>query len=115
MVGVMLTDITEQDFDDEVLESDLPVFACFITSWCQSCYPTCFIADELVLEYEGKIKFVKLDIEKSPEISDRYHIVALPTVIIFQDSRSVKKLLGFHDRRSLRYLLDCVTKKSGGG
>jgi len=115
MVGKMLTEVTEQNFDDEVLNSDLPVFACFTTSWCHSCFPTCFVADELANQYEGQLKFVRIDKEKSPEISDRYHIVVLPTIIIFQDSRPVKKLLGFHDRRSLRYLLDCVMKKSGGG
>jgi len=53
MVGVMLTDITEQNFDDEVLNSDLPVFTCFITSWCHSCYPTCLAADELAGEGKG--------------------------------------------------------------
>ncbi len=105
MVGKILTEITEQNFDDEVLKSDLPVFACFITSWCQSCYPTLLVADTVAEKYDGKIKFVKVDIERSPKISDRYHIVALPTIIIFRDSQPVKRLLGFQDRWSLRDLL----------
>ena len=106
--SVMITEITGQDFDEQVLKSELPVFACFVAQWCHSCYPTCFIADELAKQYEGQIKFVKIDAEKSPEISDRYHIVALPAIILFQDSQPVKTLLGYQEPRSLKYLLDSL-------
>jgi len=78
MVGTMLTGITEQNFDDEVLESALPVLVCFTARWCHSCYPTCLVADELAEKYEGKIKFVRVDAERSPEISARYHVRSLP-------------------------------------
>lgn len=106
--SVMITEITGQDFDEQVLKSELPVFACFVARWCHSCYPTCFIADELAKQYEGQIRFVKIDAEKSPEISDRYHIVALPAIILFQDSQPVKTLLGYQEPRSLKYLLDSL-------
>jgi thioredoxin 1 len=52
------------------------------------------------------VKFVKVNAEKSPEISDRYHIVALPAIILFQDSQPVKKLLGYQEKTSLKELLD---------
>ena len=104
----MITEISSQDFDDQVLKSELPVWACFVAQWCHSCYPTCLIADELAERYEGRIKFVRVDAERSPEISDRYHITALPTIIIFQDSQAVKKLLGYQKKTSLRDLLDAL-------
>lgn len=104
----MITEITGQDFDEEVLESELPVFACFVARWCHSCFPTCLLADELAGKYQGKVKFVKMDVEKSPEISDRYHIAALPSIILFQGSQPVKTLLGYQEPRSLRYLLDSL-------
>jgi len=108
MVGTMLTVSTDQKFDDEVLEYDLLVFACFTTRWCHSCYPTCLVADELGERYEGKIKFVRVDAERSAEISARYHVRALPTIIVFQDSQPVKTLAGYQEPRSLKYLLDSL-------
>jgi len=112
MVGKMLTEVTEQNFDEEVLNSDLPVFACFTTSWCSSCFPTCFVADELANQYEGRIKFVRIDKEKVPEISAEYHITVVPSVILFQDSQMIKKLLGYQEERALRDMLDALVAGS---
>ena len=108
MVGKMLTEVTEQNFDVEVLNSDLPVFACFTTSWCGHCSPTCLVADELANQYERRIKFVRIDKEKAPEISDEYHITVVPTIILFQDSQITKRLLGFQEKVALRDLLDAL-------
>jgi thioredoxin 1 len=108
--GVMI-EVTERDFDKEVLDCKLPVFACFTTRWCHSCYPTCLFANELVKEYAGNVKFVRLDMEKSPDISERYHIITVPTILLFRDSQPVKKLLGFQDHNSLKRLLGDVTPK----
>jgi thioredoxin 1 len=104
-----MIEITERDFDKEVLECELPVFACFTTKWCHSCYPTCLFADQLVKEYNGSVKFVRLDMEKSPEIAERYHFITVPTILIFKDSQPVKKLLGFQERARLRQVLRSVT------
>ena len=112
MVGKMLTEVTEHNFDEEVLNSDLPVFACFTTSWCRACFPTCFVADELANRYEGRIKFVRIDKEKVPEISAEYRITVVPSIILFQDSQLIKKLLGYQEERALRDLLDAL---SAGG
>jgi len=112
MVGKMLTEVTEQNFDEEVLNSDLPVFACFTTSWCSSCFPTCFVADELANRYEGRIKFVRMDQEKVPRMSVEYNITVVPSIILFQDSKMVKKLLGYQEERALRELLDALVAGS---
>jgi len=101
-----MIEIDGRDFGKEVLESKLPVFACFTTEWCQSCYPTCLISGELVKEYDGSAKFIRLDIEKSPEMAERYHVIAVPTVILFRKSQEVKRLLGFHDKWLLRRLVN---------
>lgn len=108
-----MMDIIDRDFAKEVLKCDIPVFTCFTTSWCHSCYPTCLFADKLVKEYEGYVKFVRVDIEESPEIVERYNIMVVPTILLFQNSQPVKKLIGFQELRSLRALLDNVIKESG--
>jgi thioredoxin 1 len=107
-----MIEINERDFEREVLECQIPVFACFTAQWCASCYPTCLLADELFNKYEGRVKFVKVDVEKIPHVSAWYHITAVPTILIFKDSQPAKKLLGFQQRRSLRALLDSVTSGS---
>jgi thioredoxin 1 len=112
--GKAMIEVTERDFDKEVLECELPVFACFTARWCHTCYPTCLFADELVKEYDGSVKFVRLDMEKSPEISERYHIMVVPTILLFQNSQPVEKLLGFQDRNSLKRLLGDVIAKEPG-
>jgi thioredoxin 1 len=109
--GAMI-EVTERDFDKEVLECELPVFACFTARWCHTCYPTCLFADELVKEYEGSVKFVRVDIEGSPETSARYRITVVPTILLFKDSQPVEKLLGFQNHKSLKQLLgDAIAKK----
>ena len=108
MAGKMLTAVSKQNFDEEVLNSDLPVFACFTTSWCGHCFPTCLVADELANRYERRIKFVRIDKEKAPEISDEYHITVVPSIILFQNSQITKRLLGYQEKVALRNLLDAL-------
>ena len=88
------------------------MFTCFTTRWCHSCYPTCLFADELLNEYDDRVKYVRVDIEGSPEVARRYNVVAVPTILIFKDSQPVKKLLGFQERSSLRALLNSATAEN---
>jgi thioredoxin 1 len=109
-----MIEVTERDFDKEVLDCKLPVFACFTARWCHTCYPTCLSAGELAREYEGSVKFVRVDTEECPVASELYHVIAVPTILLFKDSQPVKKLLGFQERGSLKRLLgDAVTKEPG--
>ena len=104
----MIADITGQDFEEEVLKSDLPVFTCFTNSQCGSCFALCLIIEDLAKEYDGRMKFVMVDVEKEPELAARYHILPLPAALIFHGSEPVKRLLGFHYKGSLRNLLDTL-------
>ena len=106
-----MIEITEQDFDKEVLECGLPVFVCFTTQWSRTCYPTCLYADQLAEEYNGSVKFVRVDIEKSPKIMEIYNVIAVPTILIFNSTSEVNRRLGFQDRISLRPLLDSLVKE----
>jgi thioredoxin 1 len=106
--GSAIIEITDRNFDREVLKSKLPVLACFEVEWSLSSCATCLFADKLAREYEGRVKFVKMDIEKSPEVSTKYHVIAVPTIILFKNSQQVKKLLGFQDRISFRSALNGV-------
>lgn len=104
----MIAEVTSQDFDEEVLKSRLPVFACFTSSWCRSCFALCLVSDDLAKEYEKRVKFVRIDVEENPELAIRYHIIALPAVLIFHNSQLVKRLLGFRYKTKLREMLNKV-------
>lgn len=81
-----MKEIAGQDFDKEVLECEIPVFACLTTKWCHNCCSTCLFSDELANEYQGEVKFVKVDAEKIPHVSAGQRITAVPTIMIFKDS-----------------------------
>ena len=103
-----MIEITGRDFDNEVLKSELPVFACFTASPCGSCFALCLITEDLTEEYEGKIKFVKIDVEKEPDLAARYNILPLPAILLFQQGEPLKKLGGFQSKAYLRNSLNAL-------
>ncbi|MBC8512718.1 MAG: thiol reductase thioredoxin [Dehalococcoidia bacterium] len=107
----MITRVTSQDFEDKVLKSDLPVFACFTTSWCRSCFALCLVIEDLARHYKQRIRFVEVDAEDAPELVERYHLRALPAVLLFKGGKPVKKLLGFRSRAPLKNLLDMLAAR----
>ena len=107
----VIAEVTGQDFDEEVLKSRLPVFACFTSSWCRSCFALCLVTDDLAKEYGKRIKFVRINVEENPELAVRYHITPLPAVLISHNSQLVKRLLGFRYKRKLREMLNKVIVK----
>ena len=107
---MVVAEIAGQDFNAEVLQSDLPVFTCFTTSKCSSCFPACMVANSLAEEYDQRVKFTKCDVEKCTEVAERYGIGVLPTIVIFQNSEIVRKLVGFQERHSLKRLLETCVK-----
>jgi len=107
----MITRVTSQDFEDKVLKSDLPVFACFTTSWCRSCFALCLVIEDLARQYKQRIRFVEVDAEDAPELVERYHLRALPAVLLFKGGKPVKKSLGFRSRAPLKNLLDMLAAR----
>jgi thioredoxin 1 len=103
-----MIEITDREFNKEVLECEMPVFACFTTGWCHNCFSTCLLADQLVSEYGRQVKFTRIDIERNPEIAERYHIVAVPTILLFKGSNPVNRLVGYQNQRSLKKILNSM-------
>lgn len=104
----MIIEVTGRDFEDEVVKSEVPVFACFMTSPCGSCFALCLVTEYLTEEYEGRIKFVRIDAEKETELAARYNILPLPAVLLFQHGEPVKRLGGFQSRFYLTSTLNAL-------
>ena len=97
--------LTDQNFESEVLESDLPVLVDFYADWCAPCQMAAPIIEELAQEYKGKIKIGKLNVEQGSQTSQKYGVMSIPTVIIFKNGKEVKKLIGFPGKEGYKKLL----------
>ncbi|MFM1813346.1 MAG: hypothetical protein RLZ98_41 [Pseudomonadota bacterium] len=77
--------VSEQNFEEEVLKSSEPVLVDFFAEWCGPCKAMAPALEQVASEMKGRLKVVKVDVDKSPEIAQRYRIQAMPTLMIFKD------------------------------
>ncbi|MFN2526359.1 MAG: thioredoxin [Actinomycetota bacterium] len=80
-----MQEVTEQEFNETVLASDLPVVVDFWAEWCGPCRLVSPELEKLQTEYEGKVKVVKVNIDDSPSIASKYGIMSIPTIALFAD------------------------------
>lgn len=86
--------VTDTSFEQEVLQSDKPVLVDFWAEWCGPCRMIGPIVDELAKEYDGKAKFTKVDVDSNPEISMKFNIRSIPTLLIFKGGKVVDQIIG---------------------
>lgn len=98
--------LTEEDFQGEVLDSDIPVFVDFWAPWCAPCRAMAPTLDEVAPEYEGKISITKLNTEEYPDLAAKYGIMVLPTLVIFKDGEIVDRRSGALNKGALTAFLD---------
>ena len=98
MAEVILTD---QNFESEVLKSDLPVLVEFWAPWCGPCKMLAPIVAEVAEKFEGKIKAGKLDVDKNPQTAQKYGVMGVPTMILFRDGKEAKRIVGLRNKESL--------------
>ncbi len=97
----MVMHINDADFQKEVLEEKNIVVVDFWATWCGPCKMIAPIIEELDGEMEN-IKFVKIDVDKNPQIAGNYKIASIPTLMIFKDGKTVNTLIGFRPKDALR-------------
>jgi thioredoxin 1 len=89
-----LVELSAQNFDDEVIKSDLPVLVDFWAAWCGPCRFIAPIVEELATKYEGKIKVGKLNVDDHGEIAGKYGIHSIPTLLLFNNGELVDRQIG---------------------
>jgi len=92
---------TDQNFEQEVLKSDLPVLVDFFAVWCGPCQMMASIIEEIAKEQEGKIKVGKINVDENPQTSEKYNIMSIPTLILFKDGQVVKTFQGFRTKEDI--------------
>jgi len=91
---MMVQEVTDQDFDNEVLKSDIPVVVDFWAPWCGPCQRIAPITDKLAEEYTGKIKFYKLNVDENYNTAMEYNVMSIPLLLFFNGGRKVDESLG---------------------
>jgi thioredoxin 1 len=86
--------VTTADFDQEVLQSEVPVLVDFWAAWCGPCRAIAPHVDAVAEEYSGKAKVVKLNVDDAPEIAGRYGVQSIPTLIVFKGGQKVGEMIG---------------------
>lgn len=87
-------EITDANFQQEVLSSDKPVLVDFWAVWCGPCKMIAPVVEELAREYDGKLKVGKLDVDKNPEVSMQLGIRSIPTLMVFKNGKVVEQIIG---------------------
>ena len=106
MASDNILEFTDDTFDSDVIQSDLPVLVDFWAEWCQPCHMIAPTIEELAGEYAGKVKIGKIDTDANREVSIKYGISAIPTIILFRDGEIVKKFVGLTSKDQFQAALD---------
>lgn len=86
--------VTEENFDAEVIKSELPVLVDFWAEWCGPCKMISPIVDEISNELSGKLKVVKVNVDVAQELAGKFNIMSIPTLLIFKGGEPVEQIVG---------------------
>jgi thioredoxin 1 len=106
--------VTLNTFPDAVERSALPVVVDFYATWCGPCRMLAPVLDDLAEDYEGRVKFVRVNVDEDPDLAQRFRIGAVPTVLLLSGGKIAATRIGFVPRQSLVPLIDALLQASPG-
>jgi thioredoxin 1 len=103
-----IVNLTQENFEKEVLQAAQPTLVDFWAEWCGPCKMLAPILDELASEYDGKVKIAKVNIEEHQGLATQYGIQSIPTLLLFQKGQVAEQIVGLRSKRDLKARFDSV-------
>jgi thioredoxin 1 len=94
-------EVTDDTFQAEVLQSDLPVVVDLWAAWCGPCHMIAPILEEIASDYDGKLKIAKLDVDSNPNTAIKYGVQSIPTLLLFKSGQMLARIVGAKPKNSL--------------
>jgi thioredoxin 1 len=105
-----LLNVTDSDFEDEILKSGVPALVDFWAAWCGPCRQVGPVVEELAGEYVGKVKVAKLNVDENKQTPGKYGVRGIPTLMLFKNGEVVDQIVGAVPKSRIKELLDKVSE-----
>ena len=107
----MVLEVTDETFEKEVLGSTIPVIVDFWAEWCGPCKMLAPIFEEVSTEYEGRLKFAKVNTDHHPDLAGAYDVSGIPCLVVFNKGEEADRIIGFAPKPQLKQKIDQILAK----
>lgn len=104
----MVINLTDTDFEEMVVQADQPVVVDFWADWCSPCRRMAPIIEEVAADFAGRVRVAKLNVDENGEVTGRYGVLSIPTLLFFKNGEVVERLIGVRPKEEVEEILQRI-------